>query len=264
MGMPGGLANGQPSPTADGGCAAEKSIGRARAGRGRWAASRVVGIMLVVLWVLYFASSLWAAPVRASGDSLRAATESGRVTDIDRVASRPARLSASPMFSFRGDNSTDNTGDYLVWSVHNGHRYYTDVMTFPGPITSSAITSGTSFVSGSSEPSYVDRVTDFVVKRTHFEGGIAWAGLAQLLILLLALGSLFNRAPRTGTRWFWFWVINVPLGIGLLWYASSERLREPAPITVRRGGGQGFLLGLVATFAIPLAVTVLQQLVDRI
>lgn len=234
------------------------------AARGRWALAHSVGIILLFLWALYFVSSLWAAPVSASGNSLRSATEHGQVTDIDRVAARPSQLSATPMLLFRQDTSTDSSGEYLVWTARSGHRYYTDAATFPGPLPNAAARSGTSYVNASSDPSYVDRVTDYVVNRTSFHGGVVWTGTAQLLLMLVVFGSLLGRNPHNGTRWFWFWVLNLPLGIGIVWYTVSEQLHDSTPFAIPRRGGQGFLLGLAGIAFIPLAVLALQQLFNRI
>ncbi|WP_151523227.1 hypothetical protein [Serinicoccus kebangsaanensis] len=70
-----------------------------------------------------------------------------------------------------------------------------------------------------------------------------------LLGLVLAGGTLalvlFGPAPRHGNRWFWFWLIGLPAGLGALAYAVWEVggwRDHRAPAADRRsGGGYGFL-----------------------
>ncbi len=169
------------------------------------------------------------------------------------------------MLLFGHDTSTDSSGSYLVWTVRNGHRYYTDPQTVRGPFPTNGVVSSSPMLSGDgSNGSYSDRATAWVLSRTDFRSGVVWTGLGQLALMLVFFIALFGRKPQNGTRWFWFWVINLPLGIGIVWYAVSEHLHDSTPFTTPRRGGQGFLLSLAGLAFIPLTVMVLQQLFNRI
>lgn len=169
------------------------------------------------------------------------------------------------MLLFRQDTSTDASGTYLVWTARSGHRYYTDPQTVRGPLPTNGDVSISDLFSGDgSNGSDRDRATAWVLNRTDFQSGIVWTGLAQLALMLVVFGALFSRKPLNGTRWFWFWVINLPLGIAVVCYAVSEHLHDSTPFAIPRRGGQGFLQGVAGIAFIPLTVTVLQQLVNRI
>lgn len=74
-------------------------------------------------------------------------------------------------------------------------------------------------------------------------GTVETYGVVMLLSVLIALGSLFTRQPRFGTRWSWFWIFGCPMGVGLVWYLMREgwfgRSTAPAP-DQRRSGFAGF------------------------
>ncbi|HEV7147901.1 MAG TPA: hypothetical protein VGN48_12985 [Pedococcus sp.] len=174
-------------------------------------------------------------------------------------------MSSQPLFLGGHDDSRDNTGSVLVWTTGNGQRHYTDATTVPGPFPSSNGTTSSTLLSGDgSNPSPADRATAYVLQRTRFQGGVAWAGLVQLVLVVVAIGAIRGAAPQRGTRWFWFWVINLPLGAGVLWYALTERLREPAPMRLRWHGGQGFAVSVVGVPLIQLAVFLGQLLFTRL
>lgn len=169
------------------------------------------------------------------------------------------------MFLFRQEDSTDGTGKYLAWSASNGHRYYTEASTVPGPFppVDKAMT-GAMYSGDGGKPTYEDRATSYVANRTTFDGGIAWTDAAKLALLLGAVASLIARTPKRGTRWFWFWVITIPLGIGLLWYSISEQLQDQDPSVQRWKGAQGVIFSLLGLAILSATATVAGQLFIRI
>lgn len=233
--------------------------------RMRWVASHGAALGLLLVLAVWLGISLWAAPVQADVASLKAAADDRQVVDLDRLSSPPSPLSRQPLFMFGREDSTDNTGPVLVWTTRNGHRYYTDASAVSGTFPNGGDTVNSSLLSGDgSSPSPVDRVTAYVLERTRFQGGIAWAGLAHLALLVFAIGAIRGRAPRHGTRWFWFWVISLPLGAGVVWFALAERLRDRDPVRPRWNGGQGFAISLVGAGVIQLAVVGGQLLFTRL
>lgn len=232
--------------------------------RARWVASHGMGVGLILAVGVWLAISLWAAPVPASGVALKAAADGGRVTHVDRAESPPPPLSAQPLFPLANADPADHTGAILVWTTRDGHRYITDAATVPGPFPHPAgMGSDPSLDGDGANPSPADQVTTYVLERSRFQGEVVWAGLAQLGLLALAIGGIRGRVPRHGTRWFWFWVISLPLGLGVVWFALSERLRDRASVRQRWTGGQGLAVGLVGVPVIHLAVTGVRLLVTR-
>lgn len=230
----------------------------------RWVTSHSAGVGLLLAVGVWLGMSLWVAPVQADGARLRAAADGGQIVNLDRLSSPPKSLSQQPLFLFGHPDSTSNTGSVLVWTTRNWQRHYTDATTVPGPFPNDAGTTSGTLISGDgSNPSPTDQVTAYVLQRTRFQSEVAWVGLAQLVLVVVAIGAIRGAAPQRGTRWFWFWVINLPLGVGVLWYALSERLKEPAPVNPRWNGGQGFAVSVVGTPLIQLAIFVGQLLLTR-
>jgi hypothetical protein len=231
----------------------------------RWVASHAAGLGLLLVLGLWLGISLWGAPVPAGGSRLKAAADGDQITNINRLASPPSPLSHQPLFLFGHRDPTDNTGTVLVWTTQNGQRYYTDATTVPGPFPNNdGVTTGSLISGDGSNPTSVDRVSAYLLQRTHFEGGVAWAALAQLALVVGAIGAIRSRPPVRGTRWFWFWVINLPLGVGVLWFALRERFRGPTPVRERWNGGQGFAISVVGVPLIQLAGFLGQLLFTRI
>ncbi|ANS77570.1 hypothetical protein SGUI_0174 [Serinicoccus hydrothermalis] len=80
---------------------------------------------------------------------------------------------------------------------------------------------------------------------------------------MLAL-VLFGPVPRHGNRWFWFWLIGLPAGLGVLAYAVWEiggwrDHRAPAPER-RARGGYGFLVMFAGGVLIAVAAQTLYGL----
>jgi hypothetical protein len=78
--------------------------------------------------------------------------------------------------------------------------------------------------------------------------GAAWGLAAFALGLLVVLG---NTRPTRGTRWFWFWLQWVPLGLGTVAYAVVELVLPGGPPRVwglRGGSRRRRLLGWEGLF----------------
>jgi hypothetical protein len=94
--------------------------------------------------------------------------------------------------------------------------------------------------------------------------GTPWPLLVMGIAYLLVLGTvLFGPQPRRVTRWAAFWVVTVPLGIGVLWLLAREApwsrtasaLPEPLPHSSQKDtpagdarftGGPAFLVAVMA------------------
>lgn len=93
----------------------------------------------------------------------------------------------------------------------------------------------------------------------HPNPAAEWAQVWGPVTGALALLALFAIRPTRGTRWFWFWVFGVPLGLGVLAYAVAEGVRPRAVERVADGrlspgrwsGLVGFALQGATTFLIP-------------
>ena len=96
--------------------------------------------------------------------------------------------------------------------------------------------------------------------------GAPWGLAAFALGLLLVVG---NTRPTRGTRWFWFWLLGVPLGLGAVAYAVVELLLPGGPPRVRdlRGGSrrrrltgwEGLVLLVASIVVVAVAASVLRD-----
>ncbi|PKW27614.1 hypothetical protein [Phycicoccus duodecadis] len=87
------------------------------------------------------------------------------------------------------------------------------------------------------------------------------ARYAALPLVLLTFASVvIGPRPTRATRWFWFWQLWFPLGLGVLAYAVLEQLRPAAATTVPRArptwNGWGGLALLVLGSMLVSAVVV--------
>ncbi|TWE11277.1 hypothetical protein [Rudaeicoccus suwonensis] len=215
--------------------------------RKNWAWRHLAGLTILALWVVWLAATVWATPREASATQLRSALEHGRVIDSRQVDSQP-QFSASAFLFDKQSVPTSNEGQYVVWTSTDHRQHWTNLYSL-GTVQQS-----------SGQQDYLSAAGSYVFNNTHFRSGIDWApvGLAQLMLLLFALGAMLGGdAPRRGTRWFWFWTFNLPLGIGVLWFAVQERLTDPEPRPGRWNGWEalgvnivGFLLLMFATIGV--------------
>jgi hypothetical protein len=60
----------------------------------------------------------------------------------------------------------------------------------------------------------------------------AWGFLLALLALVVVVRG---PAPTRGTRWFWFWLLGLPWGLGVVAYAVLELVRTRLEPRVARG-----------------------------
>lgn len=91
----------------------------------------------------------------------------------------------------------------------------------------------------------------------HANPWAEWAQVWGTVTGLLALLALFAIRPKRGTRWFWFWVFGVPLGLGVVAYAVLECVlpRRSDPVANDRPS-KGRLIGVVG-FAVAGATKLL-------
>lgn len=101
---------------------------------------------------------------------------------------------------------------------------------------------------------------DLTLGRAAQVHGILGLVLAGGMLLHVVLGPV----PRHGTRWFWFWLIGLPAGLGVLAYAVWEVApwrdhRVPAPAR-RSSGAYGVAILLLGGFLIRVGAIVLSWL----
>ena len=101
-----------------------------------------------------------------------------------------------------------------------------------------------------------------------FFGGLPSERVTQagaLLLMVSTLVVIFGPRPRRGTRWFWFWLLGLPGGIGVVGYALWEVAglrahRAPAP-GLRSDGVYGIVVLVLGGMLAGLSTGILLSLV---
>jgi hypothetical protein len=200
-------------------------LDRPRAPRWRRHVALVLGLVLVVGW-LAWAVLTWQAQVRyVTVEDLETDLADGHVTSYLMVSNvRPTRTWPP---SGTGDlvdvPAADEQGDPLTRSAVYSLMYFTDHSV--GPVR---VLDPDRF--GVYAEEYAQRLrADGVpsARQTHREPPDNRYQLVGLALGTLALGSVvFAARPGLGTRFFWFWVIGIVGGLGVLAYAVCEPLRQ--------------------------------------
>lgn len=229
-----------------------------RAATGRWTSWRAP--VRVVLWVLLVASALfalWGTPRPASQDAFAAALKAGDVVSVSLDGSQPfgLELGASGIRHESGPN-------LVLWESTNGQVHRTDLSALsrgtPGS-DGDAVDVGATIAATSRAAGH---------DRALFQSSLGPAQYATIPLVVLSLAALIwlvaGPQPRRVTKWGMFWLLGLPLGVGLAWWLARdapfvERLhRAPAPAPRARGPmpyGVG-RLGGGATFGIAIAVNI--------
>lgn len=85
----------------------------------------------------------------------------------------------------------------------------------------------------------------------------------RLLTVAVILEVVFGPRPRRATRWFWFWLAWLPLGLGVVgWFVGHgfDRGRAGRDADARISGWLGFAILLVGSIAVASAVMGLRSL----
>lgn len=224
----------------------------------RWwkSSRRVIGILLVALWVVLAAWSVWAAPRQSSADQLREDVTAGSVSGWLFTDQQPSWgdsgsgvLGGWPRTQIEAVDA--NSAGILVWA-DSRHRQYWIRISQLGQMPAEA----GSQVFGDATQAWLTR--EF---RAHHDSSTTPGDLNLPMPILLATwafalvglaGVLGGDQPRIANRWYWFWVCGLTAGVGLLAYAVFECLRDPKPRAARFGGGMGFVTAVVGSAAMSL------------
>ncbi|MGG5257668.1 hypothetical protein [Phycicoccus avicenniae] len=217
--------------------------GALRAGAQQW--QRAVGVVLVLGWVVWLACALLALPRPVSAGTLEQDLAAGRVASwhpvlLDRheesLFQWVDRREPSPVAPGSEVAPPERrTVGYLVDGVVGRYRVV-DVTGVGDELAQRMRDAGVPLVL----PLRGDPGT--VVPPDVERWGAVALGFAGFLLVVS------GPRPTRGTRWFWFWLLGLPAGLGVLAYAVLEVLR-PLPPHVpwavpqgRMGGWRGFLV----------------------
>lgn len=228
---------------------------------------RVLGAVLVLLWAACLVGTAMVTTSLVTPDRLREDLAAGRVLDWRVVAVtgsyRDLPWASEPMLNVPGarpDGTPDpdspsvpgaRTMQYTVDSVLSPTRVVDPSTTLDaaGEALTALRTAGVPAAAGrvGPPPGTSGLSTDAPV--------LLGAALLALTLVAVVVGP----RPTRGSRWFWGWLLFLPLGLGILSFAVFELLR-PGPALAagqrpRRGGGTGLLLVVAGGLLVGAVVT---------
>lgn len=226
----------------------------------RTLASAIFGWLLVALCV----GSLgwgWATGIHPATDAQLDRDRQAGVIDhwfvTDRI-SEGSRYEFARAEDARWSDLMDpgREGGLVVWQV--GSRWF---VAEPGR-TISGVQSGLNALSTPDSEAAVARLRESVGEQS-----IPWVRWdLQGIALTVMVGAWFlnlvfgSSAPSRGSRWFWFWVGLMPLGLGVAAYAVGERIRPRQTAGRRSSGWAGLAVLILGGIAVSAALQGLAQL----
>ena len=240
-----------------------------RQGADRWA-RRIAGIAVILLWAAWALLSLLGGHQLVHHSQAVEDLSYGRMTSFELVADRPGGVSSSTAGWWTGQDLAPAS----VEDVRTGTAFvvYTVAGARPRLVVPDRMALSTtgwgSWTESEMEWIEAELVTSGLPSTVAASGRGSVAQAHGLLGLVLALSMLlrvvFGRAPVHGTRWFWFWLIGLPAGLGVLAYAIWEEggwrdHRAPAP-QQRSTGGYGFAVLLLGSFLLTAGAQLLTWL----
>ncbi|GAA4887557.1 hypothetical protein [Serinicoccus chungangensis] len=224
----------------------------------RWA-RRVAGVAVVLLWATHALLSLVGGFQLVNHSQAVEDLSSGRMTSYALLEDRPGGGSSTPGWWTQEDLEPGTveglrTGTTTVLYTVAGSRprlvvpdHITPSMNSWGSWTEAEVAWIEEDLVTSGLPSTVSSVVPGRVLQAH---GL----LGLVLVVSMLVRVVFGAAPVHGTRWFWFWLIGLPAGLGVLAWAIWEEggwrdHRAPAP-QQRSSGGYGFAVLLLGSFVL--------------
>lgn len=230
---------------------------------------RVLGAVLVLLWAACLVGTAMVTTSLVTPDRLREDLAAGRVLDWRVVAVtgsyRDLPWASEPMLNVPGarpDGTPDpdspsvpgaRTMQYTVDSVLSPTRVVDPSTTLDaaGEALTALRTAGVPAAAGrvGPPPGTSGLSTDAPVL------------LGAVLLALTLVAVVVGPRPTRGSRWFWGWLLFLPLGLGMLSFAVLELLRPGPAIAAgqrpRRGGGTGLLLAVAGGLLVTGLLTAL-------
>ena len=233
---------------------AESRITRAGSGgRCRLPLRPLLSIVVVGLWSAMVIASLAGGWQLVGQSSAVRDVADGRITSYALVESRPDISGAGgwwtdPRSELVDANGSQDSDVELIYTLADGRPR----IAVPGHVDPTPTMWGTW---SEQELAWIQQ--EFV--ESQIPAGTVNLDLGRtervhtVLALVLAGGMLAlvvaGPVPRHGNRWFWFWLIGLPGGLGVVAYAIWElggwRDHRAPPPERRSGGGYGFLLLLL-------------------
>jgi hypothetical protein len=187
--------------------------------------AKAVAAVMLAGWAVWLGAAWWTAPRAVDVAQARSDIAAQQVTSVqrgDQWKDTGSGWAARPLLH------QSATGQIASWTTPSGQTRFTmpDVANFPAGLSQPR-----DVVASGDGPATQALVADLQAAAQQTHVGPGWAGQVAALggaaLPLLTLGWLLLGGPTArGTKWFWFWLLWCPLGIGMVAWLVTERLRR--------------------------------------
>ncbi|KNX36071.1 hypothetical protein [Luteipulveratus halotolerans] len=206
---------------------------------------RWCGVILLGLAAAYLVAAAWIGPRQNPfGEPFHIDHDAAVVDDQPRRAHELAWWQDDIVDQLRPTAGPDvspgsTTIKYVIWDGLDGHLVWTSMRSDDPRLKEF----GQHVRAGESRPEQLMRWVTYPA-----------TALAIYTFVVIVAGE----RPRTGTRWYWFWLCMSPLCLGVIWFALKEKMRDPAePRPRRKTGLDGFGTSIGAYVAVVIAFAAL-------
>lgn len=209
----------------------------------------IVRVVLALIWLVWAVLTWWSSPRQVDSAQFEADFGAGRITSFATADSwqRPGLWAAPTNLRHNGQ------GAMLIWKTSSGQTFY---------LQPQMSTSSDPWPRPGTPADLVERLERADVPRGGQGVLNDITAALGLLMIVLGLGILLGAAnPARGTRWFWFWVGQLPFGLGYLgWLAWERPWSEPkTPIEKRNSGWVGLGCLLLGVLVLSILLSVAQR-----
>jgi hypothetical protein len=245
-------------------------------------------LVRIVLWVLLVASAayaLWGTPRPASQDAFARALKAGDVRAVDTTPGGFG-LEESGLAIHATVSSTDGYTE-VVWEDASGGLHRTQLVSdlvvdsWPGaedpstaPADDAALFPASTVVDIPRTIAATAIAADQPAPNAGLTGPAQWSAIPLPLLTLGFLALLiWGRQPRRVTKWGMFWLLWIPLGIGIGWWLARDAPFAPDMNAVaapgpgekglrpngvqRTGGGVAFFVAWGVSISVAIALAIL-------
>lgn len=226
----------------------------------RW--SRFAGMFVLAAWMTWIGIAAVCAPSQESATDFRTAATTQDIVRWRWSPGPPQGLMSSSGYAVGGamDSMSQVPGGVIVWLDRANHPHWIEV-----PDVAGSVDHNTSYSSDLQRRSVTEWLTKQVGPDSSFSlerrTAASTVGLAFGLAALAFI--VFGPRPVRGTRWYWFWIAGVPLGLGFAAYAVRE-LMHPEVVRPRRSGFDGFVTTIICGFVLAGLTMTAAWLVPRL
>lgn len=218
----------------------------------------VVRAALVVVWLVWAALAWWSLPRPATLQQLEGDLAAGRIVSYTRADT----WEYPQVWAWPTRIQFGSQGGLLIWITSDARTRYATPDFVHGP-DEVPLSIGGTVLGEHNETTLLARRLDVAGIPQGATSPVGQATMVvAFLLLVVGLGVLIGGPdPARGTRWFWFWIGQLPLGLGYLaWLALERPWAAPGPGATRRSGWLGFGLLIAGGIVISILLYVARDL----